>query len=206
MRCRDAGNGILTMSDWMGWWESRLGLFSGGLHFVLGNTMHAVSPCVTISVKRNVTCGRGHVNKNRDLRNLFPAWNMPSDPVRAVFWFMRWLLKVLVRFFWIPLLVMVILEGFLNWKAGGTVTSGIVASVITLLVGLVIWAVLFVVSLFLNVSTNVSRIISDAHHVQQELHARRSAASPFDNYEPPRTVVEGTITDLEEERKKRRRE
>ncbi|HZR40208.1 MAG TPA: hypothetical protein VFB12_08840, partial [Ktedonobacteraceae bacterium] len=81
------------------------------------------------------------------VRELIPPWNMPADPVKAVFWFMRWSLKVLVHFFWIPILGMVILETYLNWRVSG-IGNGLVGGVVTLLVGIVVWAVLYVVLLF----------------------------------------------------------
>ncbi len=143
--------------------------------------------------------------KKRRKRNLIPAWDMPSDPVKAVFWFMFWLLKVLVSFFWLPIIAMVIIETFLNWKSAGGATSGIVAGVVTLLVGLVIWAGLYVVTLFLNVGSTVSQVISDVNRAQQGFSSRRPLY-PFNDTEAEKNVVEGTITDLEEERRKRRHE
>ena len=55
---------------------------------------------------------------------------MPSDPVKAVFWFMHWFLRVLVRFFYILILGAVIYESIIN---------GVVGSIGTLLVGLGVW-------------------------------------------------------------------
>jgi len=137
-------------------------------------------------------------------REIIPAWNMPSDPVKAVLWFMHWSLKVLVRFFWMPIIGMGVYETYLSWRAGGF-GNGLVAGVITLLVGMAVWAALYVVLLFLNVSTTVSHFISDVSRAQQDLRSR-SPFSPFADAESERKVVEGTITDLEEERQKRRHE
>ena len=53
---------------------------------------------------------------------LIPPWKMPSDPIKAVFWFMHWLLRVLVRFFWILILAGVVYESILNGVVGGIVT------------------------------------------------------------------------------------
>lgn len=138
-------------------------------------------------------------------RELLPAWNMPSDPVKAVWWFLHWLLKVLVRFFWLPVIGMVIYETYLSSKVSG-ITNGLVAGIITLLIGLFVWGILYVVLLTLNVSTSISQTISDVSRMQRSFSARRPLYS-FPEAEPEETnVVEGTITDLEEERKKRRKE
>lgn len=130
---------------------------------------------------------------------------MPSDPVKAVFWFMHWLLKVLVNFFWLPIIVMVIIETYLNGTVGGLV-NGLVGGSVTLLVGVVVWAILYAVLLVVNVSANVSQVISDVSRLQQDAF-RRGPFSSFTNSDQDEgNVVEGTITDLEQERKKRRRE
>ena len=139
-------------------------------------------------------------------RELFPAWNMPSDPVKAIWWFLHWLLKVLVRFFWLPIAGMVIYETYLSARVSG-ITNGIVAGVITLLVGLVVWGALYGILVALNVSTTISQTISDVGRMQRTFSNRRSPLYTFPEAEPEESkVVEGTITDLEEERKKRRKE
>ena len=139
-------------------------------------------------------------------RELFPAWDMPSDPVKAVWWFLHWLLKVLVRFFWLPIAGMVIYETYLSARVSG-ITNGIVAGVITLLVGLVVWGALYGVLAALNISTTISQTISDVSRMQRTFSGRRSPLYTFPEAEPEESkVVEGTITDLEEERKKRRKE
>lgn len=138
-------------------------------------------------------------------REILPPWNMPSDPVKAVWWFLHWLLKVLVRFFWIPIIGMVVYETYLSGRVSG-ITNGIVAGVITLLVGLVVWGALTLVLFALNVSTTISQTISDVGRMQRTFSARRPL-NPYPETEPEeQNVVEGTITDLEEERRKRRRE
>ncbi len=140
-------------------------------------------------------------------RELFPQWNMPSDPVKAVWWFLHWLLKVLVRFFWLPIVGMVLYETYLSTKVSG-ITNGIVAGVITLLVGLAVWGALYGILFALNVSTTISQTISDVSRMQRTFSTRRPPSSyTFPDAEPEEAkVVEGTITDLEEERKKRRKE
>ena len=145
------------------------------------------------------------MSRNKRQRELIPPWNMPSDPVKAVFWFMHWLLRVLVRFFWIPIIAMVIYETYLSWKVDG-IGNGLIAGFVTLLVGICVWAVLYLVLLLLNVSTSVSQIISDVNRMQQQGTLYRHPPSPFTDAEPESKVVEGTITDLEEERKRRRSE
>jgi len=127
-------------------------------------------------------------------RELIPRWEMPADPVKAVFWFMHWLLKVLVRFFYIVVAAGVIVESVLN---------GVVGGVITLLVGLGVWAGLAVVLLFFNIGTSISHGVSEISRMQGGFPLR----PPFQNFaEPEGKVVEGSVTDLEEERKKRRHE
>jgi len=145
------------------------------------------------------------VNRKIQMRRLIPPWNMPSDPVKAVFWFMHWLLKVLVHFFWLPIIVMIIIETYLNWMVGGVV-NGLVGGSVTLLVGIVIWAILYALLLMVNVGTSVSQVISDVNRMQRDA-LRHRPFSPFTYGEADEgKVVEGTITDLEQERKKRRRE
>ncbi len=139
-------------------------------------------------------------------RSLLPPWDMPSDPVKAVWWFLHWLLKVLVRFFWLPIAGMVIYETYLSARVSG-IANGIIAGVITLLVGLVVWGVLFGILGVLNVSTSISQTIADVGRMQQTFSGRRAPLNRFPHSEPEESkIVEGTITDLEEERKKRRRE
>ena len=135
---------------------------------------------------------------------LIPPWEMPSDPVKAVFWFMQWLLRVLVRFFWIPILAMVVIETFINWRADG-VFNGLISGVITLLIGLGIWLMLYILTLIIRVGNDLSRTINEVTHLQQGMPSQRPF-SPFSSAEKRGTVVEGTITDLDEERKKRRQD
>ena len=132
----------------------------------------------------------------RRKRELIPRWEMPSDPVKAVFWFMHWLLRVLVRFFYILILGAVIYESIIN---------GIVGFIGTLLVGLGVWGLLALVLLVFNFSTGVSTVLSEMNRMQQGFPPR----APFSHFTGPDKddrVVEGTVTDLEEERKKRRQE
>ncbi len=140
-------------------------------------------------------------------RELIPPWNMPSDPVKAVWWFLHWLLKVLVNFFWLPIAGMVIYEAILNGRVGG-VFNGIVSGIVTLLVGLVVWGVLFGLMVAVNVGTGISHVVGDIKRVQQQQNDFLSQS-----YEPLRNrsrreerVVEGSITDLDEERQRRRQE
>ena len=130
----------------------------------------------------------------RRKRELIPRWEMPSDPVKAVFWFMHWLLRVLVRFFYIIILGAGIYESIIN---------GVVGFIGTLLVGLGVWVGLAALLLLFNFTTGVSRVVSEVNRVQRGYPPHR----PFNNFaEPDGPVVEGTVTDLEEERKKRRQE
>ncbi len=129
---------------------------------------------------------------------------MPSDPVKAVVWFMHWSLKVVVRFCWIPIIAMVAYETYINGAVGG-IFNGFVEGIITLLVGLGVWALLYVLLLCLDISTGISRVISEVGRMQRPTSSRNSFR-PFADAGSESTIVEGTITDLDEERKKRRSE
>ena len=94
----------------------------------------------------------------RPRRELIPRWDMPSDPVKAVFWFLHWFLRVLVRFFYILIIGAVIYEGILN---------GIVGFAGTLLVGLGVWLGLAALLLFVNVTTGVSHVVSEVSRLQK---------------------------------------
>jgi uncharacterized membrane protein len=131
---------------------------------------------------------------------------MPSDPVKAVFWFVHWLLKVVVRFFWIPIISMVVYEAYINGNGNvGGFFNGLIAGIVTLLVGLGIWALLYIVLLLFSVGTAISQTVSEMNRIQQNFTSRRPRY-PFANGESEKKVVESTITDLDEERKKRRNE
>lgn len=128
----------------------------------------------------------------RPKRELLPRWEMPADPVKAVFWFMHWLLRVLVRFFYIFILAAVIYESIIN---------GVVGFFGTLLVGLGVWAGLALLLFVFNMSTGVTKVFTEVHRMQR--------GYPFDNFREPDVngrIVEGTVTDLDEERRKRRQE
>ena len=129
-------------------------------------------------------------------RELIPRWEMPSDPVKAVFWFMHWLLRVLVRFFYIPILAAVIYESILNGPVG---FFG------TFLVGLGVWAGIALLLFVFNLSTGVTKVFSEVNRMKGGFSPR----SPFNNLREQDLhgrIVEGTVTDLDEERRKRRQE
>jgi len=126
--------------------------------------------------------------RNLKHRNkLIPPWNMPSDPVKAVFWFVHWSLQVLVRFFWILILAGVAYESYMNGFVGG---------VVTLLVGLGVWLGLGITLFVFNISTNISQTFSEVNRTQQNFPPRRPfypfPESDFDDSK----IVEGTVTDL----------
>jgi hypothetical protein len=125
-----------------------------------------------------------------------PPWDMPSDPVRAVLWFSHWFLQVLVRYFSLLILIGVVYETYLN---------GIVGLLGTLLVGLLVWGGLAALLLVVNVTSGVSHIYSEVNRIRQNPYG----FSQFTRSTPEKeeNVVEGSvITDLEEERRKRRQE
>ena len=132
----------------------------------------------------------------RPKRELLPRWEMPTDPVKAVFWFMHWLLRVLVRFFYILILAAVIYESIIN---------GVVGFFGTLLVGLCVWAGLALLLFVFNLSTGVTKVFTEVQRMQRGYPPRY----PFDTFreqDENGRIVEGTVTDLEEERRKRRQE
>ena len=152
------------------------------------------------------------MSKNRRKREIIPPWNMPSDPVKAVWWFMHWLLKVLIRFFWLPILVMVVYEVVANLRVSG-IAGALIEGGITLLVGAAVWGVLYLILLFVNLSNGIQQVVSDIGRFQRQGTLYQRTSTPFmdarrADVEPDTEdhVVEGTITDLEEERNKRRRD
>ncbi|GHO84519.1 hypothetical protein [Dictyobacter formicarum] len=149
------------------------------------------------------------MNKIKSFRFKVPSWNMPSDPVKAVWWFLYWLLQLFVQFFWIPIILMMIYETYSNGVVGG-VFNGIVSGVFTLFVGLIVWAALYGALIVIKVSTGISQAVSEMKRMQQQqADFLRQAYSPLmgnNRAEREGRVVEGTITDLDEERQKRRRE
>ena len=132
----------------------------------------------------------------RPKRGLLPRWEMPSDPVRAVFWFMHWLLRVLVRFFYVLIVAAVIYESIIN---------GVVGFIGTLLVGLGVWAGLALLLFVFNVSTGVGKVFNEVQRMQQGF-PPRYPYNDFREKDDNERIVEGTITDLEEERRRRRQE
>lgn len=141
------------------------------------------------------------MKRRRRLIPAWPAWDMPSDPIKAVFWFFHWTLQVLARFFWIPVLAGVVYESIIN---------GIIGGIVTLLIGLGVWLGIAIVLFFFNISTNIAHTVSEVGRMQQGFAARRpNFPNLSSNVEPDINddrIVEGTVTDLEEERRKRRRE
>ena len=123
---------------------------------------------------------------------------MPSDPVKAVFLFVHWSLRVLVRFFWVPILAGVSYESFIN---------GVVGGIVTLLVGLGVWSGLAVALFIFNIGTRISRTVAEVGRMQQQGFPPRRPFTTFPGSDvDDSNIVEGTVTDLEEERRKRRRE
>lgn len=127
-----------------------------------------------------------------------PPWDMPSDPVRAVFWFLRWLLQVLVRYFFVVILLGGVYETYLN---------GFVGLAGTLLVGLLVWAGLAVLLFVANVTSGVSKLYTEVNRLRQNPFGFADFTFSSSQREREENVVEGSIiTDLDEERKRRRQE
>ncbi len=140
-------------------------------------------------------------------RDLIPPWQMPADPVQAVWWFLHWLLQLLTRIFWLPVIGMVLYETVNNWRITGP-WNGITSGIITLGVGLLVWAVLYVVLFTVNVVTRVSRVFSTVNQFQQT-YRNYSSSNPFSSFsrstEEP-NVVEGSVSDVEEPPQQQQRE
>ena len=127
-----------------------------------------------------------------------PPWDMPSDPVQAVFWFLHWFLRVLVRYFYVLILAGVAYEAYLNGAVG---FAG------TLLVGLLVWAGLAGLLAVVNVTSGVSRVYSEMNRLRQNPPDFSNFMHSSPEPEKEENVVEGSIiTDLGEERRKRRQE
>jgi hypothetical protein len=127
-----------------------------------------------------------------------PPWNMPSDPVRAVFWFFYWVLQMLVRYCSVLVLAGAAYEAYVN---------GVVGFAGTLLVGLLVWAGLAGLLVVVRVGSGVSRVYAEINRLGRDPtgFAHFSSSAPASDKEEK--IVEGSIiTDLEEERKRRRQE
>ncbi|WP_146747132.1 hypothetical protein [Thermogemmatispora tikiterensis] len=134
--------------------------------------------------------------KNRRLQWI-PPWEMPADPIKAVFWFLYWLLRVVVRFYWLPLLAGVIYESLLNGLIGGG---------ITLLLGLVLWVVLFAALRVVELLRGVAHVLATVEQLQREFSLVDNDPLPRSSEGEPRDeprVVEGTIVYLDEKRRER---
>lgn len=132
-----------------------------------------------------------------------PPWNMPEDPVKAVSWFLHWLLQVLVRYFYILIVAGLVYETYMN---------GIIGLLGTLLIGLVVWGLLAGLLMIINFASSISQTLEEVNRLSQNPFGSFSSFGnikpPFGNQEPEeKNVVEGSIiTDLDEERRKRRQE
>lgn len=101
-----------------------------------------------------------------------------------------------MRYFYIPILAGMAYEAYLN---------GIVGLLGTLFVGLLVWAGLAALLVVVKVSAGVSQVYSEVHRLRENPYG----FSDFMRSTPEKekNVVEGSlITDLDEERKKRRQE
>ena len=146
------------------------------------------------------------MGKIKPRQRLLPPWEMPSDPVKAVGWFMHWLLKVVVRFFWLPIIVMVIFETYNSGTVAG-IGSGLISGVVTLLVGVFVWGVLQGVLFLVNGWVGVSRVIADARQMQQMQQGMFNRySSPFSSAESKGKIVEGSLSDVEEKQSQSQQE
>jgi hypothetical protein len=139
------------------------------------------------------------VSKITPQQKLFPRWEMPSDPVKAVWWFMHWLLKVLVRFFWLPIIVMVAYEVIANARIG-SIGDALVYGLVTLVIGAGIWGVLYIVLQLVNIWVKISQAISDANQAQQNMF--NTFSYPYTQGDMHGKVVEGSISEVKNEEQK----
>ena len=140
------------------------------------------------------------VSKITPKQKLFPRWEMPSDPVKAVWWFMHWLLKVLVRFFWLPIIGMVAFEAITN-APFGHIYDAAFSGFVTLMVGLVIWGVLYIVLQLVNMWVKISQTIADVNQVQQNMF-NSSFSYPYMRDDKNSKVVEGSLEEIKNEEQK----
>lgn len=131
------------------------------------------------------------------LRNLVPPWQMPSDPVKAVWWFLRWSLTLLIHFFWIPVLTMTIFEAILNGNVSGPF-SALWSGLVTLFVGLIVWVVLYFLLATINIATRISGTISQISGFQRTFSSPYSSDTFFRDSSNPK-VVESTIIEVKED-------
>lgn len=140
--------------------------------------------------------GLAVVDKIRSKKGFFPRWEMPSDPVKAVWWLMHWLLRVLVRFFWLPIIGMIIYEMVTDTRVAG-LTSGLIVGLVTLLIGLGVWAALYVALVIVNFWVRVSRLVDAGNQAQQRMYQGPFSTSSSGRESNDR-VVEGSISEVEE--------
>ncbi|HTI13279.1 MAG TPA: hypothetical protein VL461_01760 [Dictyobacter sp.] len=148
------------------------------------------------------------MSTRKRIRDLAPSWDMPSGPMKTVGWFLHWLLRVLVHFFWIPLIIVVLYEVYHNWTMGGAL-NGLGSGVTTLFIGLIVWALLYGLQVVVNIATSIQQAMTDMKRFQQQ--PETLFRNPYMSFsrgdsepEERSNVVEGTITNLDEERMKRR--
>ncbi len=116
---------------------------------------------------------------------------------------MHWLLKILVHFFWVPILVMSLFETSLNWNTSGFL-SGLVSGVTTLLIGLVIWGLLYAVLALINIIASIYRIISSAKQFYKNYTYTSSTFHPLvytdsSNFKSDPKIIDSTAIEIEEE-------
>jgi hypothetical protein len=140
------------------------------------------------------------VSKITPKQKLFPRWEMPSDPVKAVWWFMHWLLKVSVRFFWLPIIVMVAFEVITNAPVGN-ISGAVFSGFFTLVIGLGIWVVLYIVLQLVNIWVRISQAIADVNQVQQDM-VNSTFSYPYTRTDTNGKVVDGSIEEIKNEEQK----
>jgi hypothetical protein len=139
------------------------------------------------------------VSKIRPKQKLFPRWEMPSDPIKAVWWFMLWLLKVLVRFLWLPIIVLVIYEVVVNARIGN-MGDALLYGLFTLVIGLAIWVVLYIILKIVNLWIKLAQAIADANQAQQSMFHTFSYPHMYNDRNGK--IVEGSISEIRNEEQK----
>ncbi len=117
---------------------------------------------------------------------------------------MHWLLQVLVRFFWLPIIGMAIYETVMDARVAG-LGSGLIVALVTLLVGLGVWAALYAILAVVNFFVRVSHMVSDVNQAQQQMFQGPFSSSSFDNAYDDERIVEGSITEVDENQNQSKR-
>ena len=145
---------------------------------------------------------------------------MPAERKQAVLWSLQWLLKLVVNFFWLPILAVVIYTVYTASINSG-IGTGMFNGMITLLWGIVFWVILYGVMSIVSILFRIFRFVSDVRKIQEQQDDLLSQFnSPFmdmgtsmdsiymddmdsamgrTEQRPPGRIIDSTITEIREE-------